>query len=129
MIDFQEQFLIEFLLCALISFAVIELDGRIKLYFFPLIIQRFMNLDLVDFGNHQVIKLIFGLLWEPSGYQIDIWFTLVTIRLSNRYCKFTSIGVFGDTELGMLCLFLKLGFHYFPFVNTFVLCDQCFYYH
>ena len=35
MIDFQEQFLIEFLLCVLIYFAVIALDGRIlfKLFF------------------------------------------------------------------------------------------------
>ena len=37
-------------------------------------ILRFMNLNLVYFGNQ--------------------------IRLSNRYCKFTGEGVFGDTELG-----------------------------
>ena len=37
MIDYQEQFLTEFLLCVLISFAVIGLDGQMLCeLFFPL---------------------------------------------------------------------------------------------
>ena len=104
MIDYQEQFFSNFY-CVLFSFAVIALDGGMLWELF----YSALNLDL-RFATSQRLWLLVG-VWS-CGSWIWIWFTSVTIRLSNRFCKFTAERFFGDTQLGdaMFVLFLDLVF-------------------
>ena len=62
-----------------------------------------------------IVFVILHRLWQLLGVWsckswIWIWFTSVTIRLSNRFCKSTTEEFFGDTEPGdaMFVLFLDL---------------------
>ena len=76
------------------------------------IIFSVLSLDLV----FVISQRLWWLVGEWSyGSWISVWFTSVTIRLSNRFCKFTGEGFFGDNELGdaIFLLFLDLVFTIF----------------
>ena len=101
-------FLREFLLSVLFWLSVIALVGRMlcELFFYAL------NLDLV-FVIWQRLWWLVG-VWS-CGSWISIWFTSVTIRLSNRFYKFIGEGFLGDTEVGdaMFVLLFDLAFTVF----------------
>ena len=98
----------EFLLSVLFWLSVIALVGRMlcELFFYAL------NLDLV-FVIWQRLWWLVG-VWS-CGSWISIWFTSVTIRLSNRFYKFIGEGFLGDTEVGdaMFVLLFDLAFTVF----------------
>ena len=112
-----------FLLCVLFLFAAIALDGRMlcELFFSAL------SLDLVFVVSQRLWWLV-G-VWS-CGSWISIWFTSVTIRLSNRFCKFTGEGFlwWQWTRGWYVYIILGFGFHCFPFIGSCVICDQHFYY-
>ena len=86
-------------------------------WFFCCCCSRWTNSGLIIlFRSSSRLSVSQRLWWLVGAWSCDswisIWFTSVTIRLSNRICKFTCEGFFGENELGdtMFVLLLDLFF-------------------
>ena len=115
MFSYQEQFLSNFYLVYWFRLLLLHY-GRMMCE----LLFSALDLDLL-FVISQRLWWLVG-VWSCDSW-ISIWFTSVTIRLSNRFCKFTGEGYFGDTELedAMFVLFLDLVFTVFHSSTNFPL--------